>query len=282
MVAADGSGAQGLGLSKGLVVQELGWDGGTDVTTCAAIEDIIDAGDARRGRRRVIDVVLLWWREDDGDLTDALIGRSGRRSPTTVPCGCFLPEDGPAVAMWGPAGSAGGCDNRADADQRHQLGGLDRRAGWSSPVRAARADDGKPHRGRRPCAGFHAVRPEQPAGEPRRTSSQTAASCWCSSRWRSPATAGRIGPYPRPPARVRQRCATTVAISVGPPPAQRCGPSAQGFLFPLLSDFWRMARSPSGLACSVGGTAMPCAARCSSTATARCCSPMSPGRRSAR
>ncbi|GAB09000.1 peroxiredoxin AhpE [Gordonia araii NBRC 100433] len=31
---------------------------------------------------------------------------------------------------------------------------------------------------------------------------------------------------------------TTVAISVGPPPTHKVWSSAQGFLFPILSDFW--------------------------------------------
>ena len=31
---------------------------------------------------------------------------------------------------------------------------------------------------------------------------------------------------------------TTVAISVGPPPTHKVWASAQGFLFPILSDFW--------------------------------------------
>ncbi|GED98520.1 peroxiredoxin [Gordonia crocea] len=31
---------------------------------------------------------------------------------------------------------------------------------------------------------------------------------------------------------------TTVALSVGPPPTHKVWSSAQGFLFPLLSDFW--------------------------------------------
>ncbi|HNP56623.1 MAG TPA: DUF3052 domain-containing protein [Gordonia sp. (in: high G+C Gram-positive bacteria)] len=77
MVAADGSGAQRLGLSKGLVVQELGWDDDTDDDLRAAIEDIIDAEMLDEDAVEVIDVVLLWWREDDGDLTDALIEAIG-------------------------------------------------------------------------------------------------------------------------------------------------------------------------------------------------------------
>ncbi len=31
---------------------------------------------------------------------------------------------------------------------------------------------------------------------------------------------------------------TTVAVSVGPPPTHKVWSSAQGFLFPILSDFW--------------------------------------------
>jgi hypothetical protein len=77
VVAADGSGAQRLGLSKGLVVQELGWDDDTDDDLRAAIEDIIDAEMLDEDAVEVIDVVLLWWREDDGDLTDALIEAIG-------------------------------------------------------------------------------------------------------------------------------------------------------------------------------------------------------------
>ncbi|QKT07661.1 DUF3052 domain-containing protein [Gordonia sp. X0973] len=73
MVAAEGAGAQKLGLSKGLVVQELGWDDDTDDDLRVAIEDIIDAEMLDEDADDVIDVVLLWWRDDDGDLTDALM-----------------------------------------------------------------------------------------------------------------------------------------------------------------------------------------------------------------
>ncbi len=77
MVAADGSGAQKLGLSKGLVVQEIGWDDDTDDDLRVEIEDLIDAEMLDEDAVEVIDVVLLWWRDDDGDLTDALIEAIG-------------------------------------------------------------------------------------------------------------------------------------------------------------------------------------------------------------
>nr|WP_212763380.1 DUF3052 domain-containing protein [Gordonia araii] len=66
-----------MGLSKGLVVQELGWDDDTDDDLRADIEDIIDAEMLDEDAVEVIDVVLLWWRDDDGDLTDALIEAIG-------------------------------------------------------------------------------------------------------------------------------------------------------------------------------------------------------------
>ena len=65
MVAAtDGSNAQKLGLTAGLVVQELGWDEDTDDELRADIDDVVD-------------VVVLWWRDGDGDLVDALMDAIG-------------------------------------------------------------------------------------------------------------------------------------------------------------------------------------------------------------
>ena len=65
--------AHRLGLRAGLVVQELGWDEDCDDDLRADVEDVtgselvdIDLGD-------VADVVLLWWRDGDGDLVDALV-----------------------------------------------------------------------------------------------------------------------------------------------------------------------------------------------------------------
>ena len=72
MVAAtDGSNAQKLGLTAGLVVQELGWDEDTDDELRADIEDAIDAEMVDEDADDVVDVVVLWWRDGDGDLVDA-------------------------------------------------------------------------------------------------------------------------------------------------------------------------------------------------------------------
>ncbi len=62
-----------LGLKPGTVVQELGWDDDVDDSIRAAIEDGIDSDLVDGDYGDVVDVVLLWWRDDDGDLVDALV-----------------------------------------------------------------------------------------------------------------------------------------------------------------------------------------------------------------
>lgn len=65
--------AERLGLSKGMVVQELGWDNDTDDSLRVAIEDAIDADMVDGDYGNVVDAVVLWYREDDGDLVDSLV-----------------------------------------------------------------------------------------------------------------------------------------------------------------------------------------------------------------
>lgn len=65
--------ADRLGIKPGMVVQELGWDGDTDDELRAAIEDAIDADMVDGDYGNVVDAVILWWRDEDGDLADALV-----------------------------------------------------------------------------------------------------------------------------------------------------------------------------------------------------------------
>lgn len=65
--------ASRLGLSKGMVVQELGWDSDTDDSLRIAIEDGIDADMVDGDYGNVVDAVILWWRKEDGDLVDGLV-----------------------------------------------------------------------------------------------------------------------------------------------------------------------------------------------------------------
>ncbi|HEY5845906.1 MAG TPA: DUF3052 domain-containing protein [Microlunatus sp.] len=61
-----------LGMSRGLVVQELGWDTDVDDDLRIAIEDSIDA-ELVEDAMEAVDMVVLWWRDDDGDLVDGLV-----------------------------------------------------------------------------------------------------------------------------------------------------------------------------------------------------------------
>ncbi len=62
-----------FGFESGMVVQELGWDEDIDEDLRASIEKAIGGQlvDDRYGD--VVDAVILWWRQDDGDLVDGLV-----------------------------------------------------------------------------------------------------------------------------------------------------------------------------------------------------------------
>ena len=72
--AGSGSPAARLGFKPDMVVQELGWDDDVDNGLRVAIEDYLGAEMVDGDVGDVVDGVLLWWRDDDGDLVDALIG----------------------------------------------------------------------------------------------------------------------------------------------------------------------------------------------------------------
>lgn len=61
-----------LGLTPGQVVQELGWDEDADEDVRAMVEEAVD-GEMVEEALEAVDLVLLWWREDDGDLVDGLV-----------------------------------------------------------------------------------------------------------------------------------------------------------------------------------------------------------------
>ena len=68
----DNAVAGKLGLTSGQIVQELGWDDDVDDELRLAVEDAID-GELVEEAVEAVDVVLLWWREEDGDLVDGLV-----------------------------------------------------------------------------------------------------------------------------------------------------------------------------------------------------------------
>lgn len=69
--------ADKLGIEEGTVVQEIGWDEDVDDDLRAAVEERIGSDLLDEDADDVVDVVLLWWREDDGDLVDALMDAIG-------------------------------------------------------------------------------------------------------------------------------------------------------------------------------------------------------------
>jgi hypothetical protein len=81
VVAAGDAGkvgvAERLGIEPGMVVQEIGWDEDVDDDVRADIEERIGGDLVDEDADEVVDVVLLWWREDDGDLVDALMDAMG-------------------------------------------------------------------------------------------------------------------------------------------------------------------------------------------------------------
>ncbi|SFO86557.1 Protein of unknown function [Amycolatopsis arida] len=77
MVAAGDADYNGvadrLGVKPDMVVQEIGWDEDVDEAVRAAIEERIGDELLDEEADEVVDIVLMWWRSDDGDLGDALV-----------------------------------------------------------------------------------------------------------------------------------------------------------------------------------------------------------------
>jgi hypothetical protein len=66
-----------LGLQPGLTVQEIGYDEDVDNHLRAAIEAIVEGELVDEDFDDVVDVVIMWWRDEDGDLVDDLMDAIG-------------------------------------------------------------------------------------------------------------------------------------------------------------------------------------------------------------
>ena len=60
-----------------MTVQEIGWDEDIDDALRSGIEAVIGAELVDEDYDDVVDAVLMWWRDDDGDLVDALVDAIG-------------------------------------------------------------------------------------------------------------------------------------------------------------------------------------------------------------
>jgi hypothetical protein len=65
--------AERLGIKPGQVVQEIGYDDDCDEQLRDAITRIDGVELVDEDYDDVVDVVLLWWRDGDGDLVDSLV-----------------------------------------------------------------------------------------------------------------------------------------------------------------------------------------------------------------
>jgi Protein of unknown function (DUF3052) len=65
--------AERLGIKPGLVVQEIGYDDDCDEDLRESIGQAEGVELVDEDYDDVVDVVLLWWRDGDGDLADALV-----------------------------------------------------------------------------------------------------------------------------------------------------------------------------------------------------------------
>lgn len=72
MTATTGP-ASVLGIKAGDAVMEIGWDTDCDDSLRDAVASTAGTGLVDEDSDEVVDVVLLWFREDDGDLVDALM-----------------------------------------------------------------------------------------------------------------------------------------------------------------------------------------------------------------
>lgn len=71
--AADKDAVVKLGFKDGDLIQEFGYDDDVDFNLRDDLEDCIGSEILDEDDQEVVDGILLWWREEDGDLVDGLM-----------------------------------------------------------------------------------------------------------------------------------------------------------------------------------------------------------------
>lgn len=83
--SADTAGGQDLArvihFSEGQVIQELGYDDDVDQDLREALEDLIDSELEDEDCQEIVDGVVMWWRDGDGDLVDSLVDALATLAP---------------------------------------------------------------------------------------------------------------------------------------------------------------------------------------------------------
>ncbi|MFD7920501.1 DUF3052 domain-containing protein [Streptomyces sp. NPDC059740] len=101
-----------LGFEPGQVVQEIGYDDDVEQELREGIETVIGTDLVDEDYDDVADVVLLWFRDEDGDLTDALVDAIG------------LIDEGGAILLLTPKTGRDGYIEPSDINEAAQTAGL--------------------------------------------------------------------------------------------------------------------------------------------------------------
>ncbi|MGX1854024.1 DUF3052 domain-containing protein [Streptomyces sp. NBC_01456] len=101
-----------LGFEPGQVVQEIGYDDDVDQDLREGIETVIGQELVDEEYDDVCDVVLLWFRDEDGDLTDALVDAIG------------LIDEGGQIWLLTPKTGRDGYVEPSDINEAAQTAGL--------------------------------------------------------------------------------------------------------------------------------------------------------------
>lgn len=101
-----------LGFEPGQVVQEIGYDDDVDFDLREGIESIIGSDLVDEDYDDVADAVVIWFRDEDGDLTDSLVDAIG------------LLEDGGVVWLLTPKTGRDGYVEPSDISDAAQTAGL--------------------------------------------------------------------------------------------------------------------------------------------------------------
>ncbi len=101
-----------LGFEPDTVIQELGWDEDVDDALRTAIESLTGNELLDGDSDEVVDGVVMWWREGDGDLVDALFDSLQDLA------------DGGSVWLFTPKVGRDGYVNNADIAEAAPVAGL--------------------------------------------------------------------------------------------------------------------------------------------------------------
>lgn len=111
-----------LGFRPELIVQEFGYDDDVDNDVRFAIEDACGGELEDEDYTGTADAALLWWRSDDGDLTDALVDMVS-----------VIEDDGFVVLLTPRSGREGTVD-AAEVDEAAVTAGLHASGSFSAPA----------------------------------------------------------------------------------------------------------------------------------------------------